>query len=590
MAATDKETIILDLKVDQGSAISELERTKKSIIGLKEEQQQLTKAYKAGEIAVDEYASESVRLEAILKKNQAEYNNIQKSVTGVKTQMDKLIDSNKKISAEFQNAANNIRVAGVSLGDVTTKLSAFANPATAAVGIVTALGAAYARSTIGARDLEFAQNQLSAATTIVTDSFARLVSSGEDGEGIISIFTSAILFKLSPALAVMAQASADAIENLEDVQRNAALVQSGVNERLAENADLRTDIANQELSAADRLNAAQKVLDNITQNTLDKLASINAQIDARNRIVEDAEVKEDAINLLIAERSALTASESREKSKIEKQINAINRGENERLEIIRRQQEVQGNRINRGLSGTDSTEFGAQGGVGGIVEQERVNVNNLDDLMRESAARTKALRDKETDEIIAAQELRFATTAAYTSALTTLAITAFGENSAIAKATGIADAIVNTYTGATLALRSAPPPLSFALAALTIANGLASVAQISRAAGGGDFVTRGPALMMVGDNPGGRERVTVEPLSGRGRTHVAGNMVAMAGGGTLTTGFDDGGISKNGAVAQMDQVLMLSNTMKNLPPAEVSVVEISNVMNRVQVKQSVAKA
>ena len=35
---------------------------------------------------------------------------------------------------------------------------------------------------------------------------------------------------------------------------------------------------------------------------------------------------------------------------------------------------------------------------------------------------------------------------------------------------------------------------------------------------GGDFVTRGPQLIMVGDNPGGRERVQVTPLSSR-NTH-----------------------------------------------------------------------
>ena len=50
-----------------------------------------------------------------------------------------------------------------------------------------------------------------------------------------------------------------------------------------------------------------------------------------------------------------------------------------------------------------------------------------------------------------------------------------------------------------------------ALVASGIVNGLAS--QIQKAALGADFVTSGPQLLMVGDNPGGRERVSVEPLS-----------------------------------------------------------------------------
>jgi hypothetical protein len=48
-----------------------------------------------------------------------------------------------------------------------------------------------------------------------------------------------------------------------------------------------------------------------------------------------------------------------------------------------------------------------------------------------------------------------------------------------------------------------------------IAAGLANVATIEQQkfARGGDFVTSGPQSIMVGDNPGGRERVSVTPLS-----------------------------------------------------------------------------
>lgn len=38
------------------------------------------------------------------------------------------------------------------------------------------------------------------------------------------------------------------------------------------------------------------------------------------------------------------------------------------------------------------------------------------------------------------------------------------------------------------------------------------VGDIPRFAQGGDFITDGPQLIMVGDNPGGRERVQVTPL------------------------------------------------------------------------------
>ena len=77
------------------------------------------------------------------------------------------------------------------------------------------------------------------------------------------------------------------------------------------------------------------------------------------------------------------------------------------------------------------------------------------------------------------------------------------------------EAIINTYAAANVALKSGPPPWNFIAMAATIAAGLANVANIEQQqfARGGDFVTQGPQSIMVGDNPGGRERVQVTPLS-----------------------------------------------------------------------------
>lgn len=55
-------------------------------------------------------------------------------------------------------------------------------------------------------------------------------------------------------------------------------------------------------------------------------------------------------------------------------------------------------------------------------------------------------------------------------------------------------------------------------------------------AGGGDFVTNGPTTITVGDNPGGREFVSVIPLSGTGTTRPVAGGYAMAGGGTVDAG------------------------------------------------------
>lgn len=58
------------------------------------------------------------------------------------------------------------------------------------------------------------------------------------------------------------------------------------------------------------------------------------------------------------------------------------------------------------------------------------------------------------------------------------------ESTILAKAAGISQAIIHTFVGATHALDKIPPPLSFAVAATTIAVGLASVQKIIAAAAG----------------------------------------------------------------------------------------------------------
>lgn len=85
-----------------------------------------------------------------------------------------------------------------------------------------------------------------------------------------------------------------------------------------------------------------------------------------------------------------------------------------------------------------------------------------------------------------------------------------------------AQAMIDAYASANAAYKSMAgipfvgPVLGATAAASAIAAGLAQVARIKSikfATGTKDFITNGPMMMMVGDNRGGRERVTVQPLS-----------------------------------------------------------------------------
>lgn len=89
------------------------------------------------------------------------------------------------------------------------------------------------------------------------------------------------------------------------------------------------------------------------------------------------------------------------------------------------------------------------------------------------------------------------------------------------KAIAIAQATWDTYSAAVASYKSlagigpAGPALGAIAAGIAIASGIANVRNIAAAkfARGGDFVTTGPQMIMVGDNPGGRERVSVTPES-----------------------------------------------------------------------------
>lgn len=616
-----KEEIILDLSVDQGSMISELERTKKSIIELKKEQQDLTKAYKAGTVTLDEYASESVRLEAILKKEQATYNNTQKSLTGVKTKMDDLIASNNKLATSVKTSTENIRIAGVSVGDLTTKIASFANPATAAVAVVSALGAAYARSSIGAKDLEFAQNQLNFILDSATDKFASIFSSVEDGEGILTKYLNAYLkvgnytpvgqaLKLFgvdlSAIAEESKEAAQAVEDLNNVRDAFALRQATITERLSENADLVADLANTETKSNDRLKIAQQIRENINKNTQELLVFKAAEIEAENKLLKirkDAGGDTDDIELRISkltqELTAISLAESRQIARIDKQINSINKAESQRLEIekkktseLKKQEDVRQSEIDRNKRIRDlDASLAGTGDVSGVEDPfgtedfKNKEVKLSDDTLDILKTNEKKKRSliKETTEFEKEQlqdRIEFATT------LLSQSATLFEKNTVAYKLLATTDAIVNTYKAANLALGSYPPPASFALAAISIATGLANVAKIQgvAAAGGADFVTNKPTMLLVGDNPGGRERVTVEPLSGRGTTRTFNGGVAMAGGGSMT--FDPASAA---ATQNVNQALATSNAIKRMPRPVVGVKEIARVMEAVEVKQNVSK-
>ena len=605
--ANEERTGILHFEIDQKDSFTKLETLKKLIIQNKQEQDALKKAFKEGSITIQEYSRESVRLETILKKNQSEYGQLQKSVTGVKTSLDKLIDSNQKISKDlqktsksFQDVAGNINIAGTNVGSLTTKIASFANPATAAVGIVTALAGAYARSTLGAKDLEFAQNQLSAATTLVTNSFAELISTGKDGEGIFSTIVSAILFKLSPALAIEAKVLAQMQEDAEDLQRKEIEIRGTVSDRLAENQEKLTQIADEQTKYNEKLQLSNEIVENLKSNQTDlkgvlteQLGIIKSQLgfDKDNESLLTLKLqKEREINKLVADT--------------EKRIQGQVRATQNLIEAQRKQ------------TGEDFTALAAQGRAGAIdtgttgtpdattdplkgEADKRVDVATslnralitLDNQRTQAAIKNAGERQRANE---ASDQAQLQSATIVSGALAGLA----AEGSAIQKGltlTSIAFDTAAALTGGIKASQSIPYPGNLVAMATTIATILGNIAAAKQALTGsgfseGGYTGDGPKYKPAGVVHAGEVVWSQADVAKAGGAEVVNRMrptyrPAMKNSGS----YADGGLVTNVSTNAINQQMIIANALKNLPPPVVGIVELNRVQKRVDIKQSTAK-
>ena len=127
----------------------------------------------------------------------------------------------------------------------------------------------------------------------------------------------------------------------------------------------------------------------------------------------------------------------------------------------------------------------------------------------------------------------------------------------------IIGAIADTYAGAQQALAAYPPPWSFAMAGAVVLQGVANVKQMKKQydeaqavsstsdqpnlnqptialATGGTFITDGPQNILVGDNPGGSELVSVRPIGSREGGGMGGGVTINISGNVMTEDFVEG--------------------------------------------------
>lgn len=576
-----EETILLHFDIDEQPAVQSIKDLRQANSQLRAERDKVNISTKEGQDLVD-------KLNKTIDKNN---NLIKVNSSALERQRQNVGNYSKAI----EEAAGNLNVMGTNVGGLSAKLTSFANPATAAVAIVGALGAAYARSTIGAKDLEFAQNQLAFATTFLTDKFAGLISSSEDGEGAISKLTSFIIASFDTTTAVISKVAAMAAEELQQVQRDQQLAQVAINERLSENSELLTEISNTETTIAQKKQFAQKIEDNIVQNTNERLALINREIAATEKLIIDAEDKEFMLNKLFAERSNIQRQETKQLEKIDKQLNGIVNAENNRLAVQKDQARIEKEREEAKIKAAKeqarlaereakmiARDFGTGGGATINPELAKLQLTQRTEAqIREELAKTNEFQRE-------LQQEQLAATALYFNAAATLAETAFGERSALFKTLAIGETIINTYAAATAALdpiHGLGPLLGPALAAVTIATGLSNVARISdvQFAEGG-YTGHGGKYEPAGIVHRG-EYVAPQTVvkSPEAQPHIQA-LESMR-----LKGYADGGFVANSNFNQSQQAFLLANMIKNLPAPVVGVVDITRVQKRVEAKEQVSR-
>ena len=138
------------------------------------------------------------------------------------------------------------------------------------------------------------------------------------------------------------------------------------------------------------------------------------------------------------------------------------------------------------------------------ADKERAQREKTNNML--NAVMTKSIK-KQSDEEVKIRKLTEDEKLGYISGAIQTGIKLAGEGTVVGKALAIADATINTYVGATKALRELPPPFSYIAAATTIASGLMSVNNI--------LSTQVPASAGVSDTSGGSMPSAPAPIAPR---------------------------------------------------------------------------
>jgi hypothetical protein len=589
----EEKDILLNFEINTGDAVQSIER-------LRAENRKLTAERNKTNIGTDEGRKAVAEL-----NKQIEANN--KLIKENSTNLEKQRLNVGNYTNSITDAAKELKIAGVGVSDLTTKLTAFANPATLTVGIVTALGAAYARSSIGAKDLEFAQNQLASVITILTDNFASLFSSVENGQGILAkLVNTALRFSvigITDALGFTtiiadSEKAALAADKLNEIREEGFLISGRVNERLAENSELLTELANKENTFAQRQEAANKIVENLNKNREEQVKNIEAEIQAireKNVGVKDEGVFLKEINKLEAEKSKLLASTTRQEQRVRKQVTQILKEQREEQEKLLAAQREEERLRRRRAQNQESDQSEVRDFEFGLIPIPDLTKR----LNKELEVRKKALDQQLEDQrnaYRAQQQAAIANVEATGDILFGLSdlFSQGSEDRRLFALLGISADTAAAIASLTAASEANPAnAVTFGGAGIgqfasgiirILANIAAAKSFLSGSFAEGGYTGKGGKYEPAGIVHKGEYVVPKNLVENPTFRPVISNIERAR-----LRGYADGGLVTNTSTSTVNQAMAVKNAIKNMPAPVVSVAEINTVQNRVRIKQNVSR-
>lgn len=711
--ADTTETLILDVQIDQSDAQKQLVQTEQTMNRLKKEAADLRKEYNAGKISEEQYAEASLRiqkaqkteaeqkrtltklvdtesnsrnaLKARVSQLTKEYDNLNRNTKTGAERANQLEKELKELNAEITKtskgaglfkdqignypeameqatkatvpfgqslakATDEVQPFGVSVGGATSSLIKFATPATAAIGVLAALGTAYASSSTGAKDLAFAQDRLTNITGGMIEAFGTLVGggSGEGGTGILNKLIDGFgeYLSLLPLVQgyqyLFEKATGVTIESINEESKAAALAAEQLRklgieaarvagfaklfEKAAEDARrVRDDEAN---ALQDRLDATNTVEQNLAANQRIRIDILNKEIEAIKKSTVNWQNKDEVV-LQVEQKSAeIRDIEEEVNGKLTENITA----RRQILKLIKEEGELEAGvaAANRRLANTGLRGQGS--GFRGAGQDNRSTSQSVIDAASTADFESDAFDVQQTQENITnamadefqlrlnmnekfnADLIRFNKEAykqdvenkkqaallkseidqAESDAALMLAANITGSLAGLYKEDSIghqilasANAVINTYLAATAALASGSEISPFVGIAAAAAAVANGLASVAQ--------INGVQFAEGGWTGPGQKYDAVGIVHADEYVvpkHINNSAAAKPHIQALETmrvrGFADGGFTTNESISATQQALIMANAIKNMPPAIVSVSEINRVQDRIAVREKLS--